>query len=107
MKITSPRQQEVLLFTNTRFASQDYQKISGENNAGESKIERLKEACWNGLLDELLPEILQDHTDKKINLWNINVASSFLDLQFSSFPSNPDEFSSVNPYIFLQHTYYN
>ena len=107
MKITSPRQQEVLLFTNTRFASQDYQKTSGENNGVESRIERLKEACWNGLLDELLPEILKDHTDKKVNLWNINEASSFLDLQFSSYPLNTDELSSVNPYIFLQHQYYN
>ena len=107
MKTTSPCQQEVLLFTNTRFASQDYQKITGENNQGESKIERLKEACWNGLLDELLPEILKDRADNKINLWNINVASSFLDLQFSTYPGNLDELSSVNPYIFLQHQYYN
>ena len=101
-------QQEILLFTNTRFASKDYQKVGKEEtHSDDSKIERLKEACWNGLLTELLPEILEDHSNKKINLWNINVASTFLDLQFSAYPSATDELFSVNPYIFLQHQYLN
>src|SRR3954464_12652767 len=101
MKKSQP-QQEILLFTNTHFSSLDWQKTEEERST-LPKIEKLKEACWNGLLDEILPEILQAHTDKKINLWNINVADSFLDLQFSAYPAKPDEFSSVNPYMFLQH----
>lgn len=102
MKNLQP-QQEILLFTNTRFSSMDWQKVEDEKPSGNNKIEKLTEACWNGLLDEILPEILQAHADKKINLWNINVASSFLDLQFSKYPAKPEEVTSVNPYLFLRH----
>ena len=106
MKNFNGTQQEILLFTNTQFSSFDWQKRSDEIN-NLSKIEKLEEACWNGLLEELLPELLKDRAINKLSLWNINVASSFLDLQYGDFSTPVEESHSLNPYIFVEHTHLN
>ena len=60
---TNILQQEILLLTGTTFS----QRQLSENDAKDershlSASEKLEEACWTGLLDELLPEIV---TNKK------------------------------------------
>ena len=52
-------QQEVLLITGSSFASRQYsERETPEGSKNLSANDKLKEACWNGLLKEMLPEIL-------------------------------------------------
>ena len=63
---TDVLQQEILLLTGTTFSQRqlcENDLKDDRNNLSES--EKLEEACWAGLLDELLPEII---TNKKLHI---------------------------------------
>ena len=100
---TKSTQQEILLFINTRFTSRQW---SEKDDIGkESKLspkEKLEEACWNGLISEILPEICEKPNDISLTLWEINVANSFFDLKFSEYPKDVEKEFSVDPYMFLE-----
>lgn len=96
---TKSTQQEILLFTNTTFSSRPWMdKGMTANNL--TPVERLEEACWNGLVTQILPEICVTPEDVTLTLWEINVANSFLDLKFSEFPDYVEKESSIDPYVF-------
>jgi len=102
-------QQEVLLITGTTFSSSQLSKkdeSAKPNNLTE--IEQLQEACWNGLLQELLPEIFDKNiAEKKSYLWQIREGKSFLELEWGDFPEEKDNFFSIDPYDFLEAENYN
>lgn len=95
-------QQEILLFTNTRFCERIGQRRhkSGLSYAGRMH-EELEDACWKGLIPLVLPELTKTGIAESISLWEINRATSFLDLQFAELPGKIDNELSVNPYLFL------
>ena len=99
---TKSTQQEILLFTNTTFSLRQWmdKDVTGKTS-NLSAIERLEEACWNGLVTQVLPEICETPQDVKLTLWEINVANSFLDLKFSEFPEYVEKESSIDPYVFI------
>ncbi len=100
---TITTQQEILLFTDTRFSSRQW--TGKEGIQAEKKLtpkEQLEEACWNGLIWQILPEICEKPNDTSLTLWQINVANSFLDLRFSEFPIEVEKAFSVDPYNFLE-----
>jgi hypothetical protein len=96
-------QQEILLACNTSFLS----KIYFENcNAGSSDIfielEKIEEACWNGLLEEVLPEIFTKNTsDKPIYIWEIREYNSIMEIEMGEFPSGKDSYLCIDPYKFM------
>lgn len=92
-------QQEVLLMTGTSFSSrQCWQKI--ENNKDHlSETEQLQEACCNGLLPEMLPEICGNN--KKLFLWKIHENKSCIEIELGEFPENMDKDFSIDPYSFI------
>ena len=97
-------QQEILLLTGTTFS----QRQLHENDAREdsnhlSENEKLEEACWTGLLDELLPEII---TNKKLYIWQIGDGEFSLQIELSENPSSERQLS-INPYYFLRTIGYN
>lgn len=99
---TKSTQQEILLFTNTTFSSRQWMdKGVAEKLNNMTPLEKLEEACWNGLVHEVLPEICETPTDVKMTLWEVNVANSFLDLKFSQFPEYVEKDFSIDPYIFI------
>jgi len=64
--------------------------------------EQLEEACWNGLLQEMLPEAYPTPADAGIlYLWQIREAAFFLELEIGEFPAAIDKFYSIDPYSFL------
>ena len=97
---TKSTQQEILLFTNTTFSSRQWMDKDLASGKNLSAVEKLEEACWNGLVNQVLPEICEKPEDVKLTLWEINVANSFLDLKFSEFPEYVEKESSIDPYIF-------
>ena len=102
-------QQEIVLFTNNSFSQKQWcdREINGDREITEgsrqlSSMEQLEAACWNGLLGELLPEIVE-HTGygKKLFLWQIRKGRSSLHIQLSESTVQLDEHYSIDPSLFL------
>ena len=110
MKQHIPKQ-EILLLTASSFAQRDLcGNDSFEDNAEKelNPIERLEEACWNGLLDEFINNTpVLNKTGNKLFLWKMHVADAFLCVELSGAPSAIDHFHSLDPYLFLSLKNYN
>jgi hypothetical protein len=106
---TNSTHQEVLLITGTTFSSRQLNGMdTTPDNKNPDEIEQLEEACLNGLLKEILPEICARPTDaKKIYLWGIKEGDSFIELDFSEFPEETDQYFSIDPYSFLSRKIFN
>ncbi len=102
-------QQEVLIITGTTFSSrQIIEKDGSSENKNLTEIEKLEEACVNGLLQDLLPEICARPVDaNKIYLWGIKEGESFIELDFSEFPAETESYFSIDPYSFLSRKVFN
>ena len=100
--IQNSTQQEVLLITGSGFASRQYhEKDNTENTRDLSQEERLKEACWNGMLKEILPELFYQTWNAKLFLWQMREAQHFLALEMSEEPIDIDYYASIDPYCFM------
>ncbi|MCW3092895.1 MAG: hypothetical protein JWP81_3964 [Ferruginibacter sp.] len=105
---SNSKQQEILLMTNTRFSSRRWLKINETaSDKNLSQKEQLKEACWNGLAPEILPECFDNINIKLHTLWEINDANAFIDLEFGGFMERKAGEYSVNPYVFMEVQVYN
>lgn len=96
-------QMEVIILTGTTFsASQFSDKNEAPNKSGRTEKEILTEACWNGLLPDLLPEITdQIPVGKKMYLWEIKEADAFIELELGELQETTDRYFSINPYSFV------
>ncbi|MBS1934138.1 MAG: hypothetical protein JST96_09060 [Bacteroidetes bacterium] len=104
---TKYAQQEILLITGTSFSSRQLCETN-DNRGPKSDIEKLEDACWNGLLPEILPEIFrQPCNEKKLYLWDIKEAQHFIELELSEYPELVEKYFSIDPYTFLQVQYSN
>lgn len=93
-------QQEILLMTGTHFTSmQCWQKMNSENDHLRSESEQMQDACWNGLLKEMLPEVCKDN--KNLYLWQIRENKSCLNIELGELPTPLEAYFSIDPYTFL------
>jgi hypothetical protein len=100
-------QQEILLITGTSFSSRQCYRREGDLGH-VSQQKQLEEACWNGMLGEMLPELsLQPPPARKLVVWKIREAHSFLELDLGEFPASKDQTFSIDPYCFLATQIYN
>ena len=93
--------QEILLLTTNRFSKKQFcEKNSqpGELPAGNIS-EQLEKACWNGMLRQILPDIIKH--ESKLLLWEIENHESFLRISLGLQPPVIDDFFSLNPDFFL------
>lgn len=98
-------QQEILLITGTRFSSRlCWQKLNENDHIG-SEAEQLQDACWNGLLTEMLPEVVSKN--KELYLWQIRENKSGLEIELGELPSEIDPYFSIDPYFFSQEEFLN
>ena len=106
---TNYKQLEVLLMTGTTFTSGAFCKATDSpREETHTKNEQLEEACWEGLVQSMLPEICWQPNDGSIlYLWRVNEASSFLELELGEVPLPIDRLFSINPYVFLSSQLYN
>jgi hypothetical protein len=97
------RQQEILLAFNSSFLSKIYFE---KCNAGSSDIfielEKIEEACWNGLLEEVLPEVFNGNTfARPIYIWEIREYNSIMEIEMGEYPTAKDNYLSIDPYKFI------
>ena len=91
-------QQEVLLLTNTSFGHRQWCKKEDQNHFALQ--ENIEEACANGLIQQMLPEVFA-FTDHKMFLWEMHPCFSFLQLELGEFPMEFDKRFSLDPHNFL------
>ncbi len=98
-------QQEILLFTGTHFSSrQCWQKLN-ENEQVGSEADQLQDACWNGLLKNMLPEVVAGSKD--LYLWQIRENKSGIEIELAELPSEIDPYFSIDPYLFSEGQFMN
>lgn len=95
-------QQEILLITGNRFTQREWaEKINDDKNK-LTPTEQLEEACWNGLLPDLLPELFEDRSpDKKQFLLRIKHCRSFLEIDLGENFESVETETSIDPYLFV------
>ncbi len=95
-------QQEILLITGTKFSEREWAEKVVEDKNKLSATEKLEDACWNGLLAEMLPELVEKTMEgKKLFLWNIRQCKSFLDIELSESSQVIERENSIDPYLFV------
>ncbi|MDP4218045.1 MAG: hypothetical protein Q8927_17720 [Bacteroidota bacterium] len=96
-------QQEILLLTGTTLAATNLCNMSEtEGKEDLTTNERLEEACWNGVLRELLPEVyLQPGEGRNLFLWQIREGESVLEINLGEVPLPIDRAFSIIPHYFI------
>jgi hypothetical protein len=98
---TNSTQQEILLMTKSSFAQKYWCKKEFDNtNKNLTPEENIEEACANGLIQELLPEVF-NKDNHKIYLWQMHPGFSFLQLELGELPLAVEKQFSLDPHNFL------
>jgi hypothetical protein len=96
-------QQEILLITGTTFSTRQYSEKDPVRQNNLTEKEYLEEACWNGLVQQMIPEICEhSEGNKKLFLWQIKEGNSFIELELGELPEAKDNHFSIDPYSFMQ-----
>lgn len=95
--------QEILLMSNASFFQKEWSELnSNKNDKQLSQKEKLIHLCWNGMLKEMIPEIIENGTgEKPLTLWEINQSGNMLDLRYGDIDEEMNDVWSINPYVFL------
>lgn len=96
--------QEVLLFTGTSFANRELCNTDTENMEGRfmTTHEKLKKACWDGMLGEMLPDLAGTAHSKVDGLiWKIIAADNFLCINMGACNEPVMGETSIDPYCFI------
>lgn len=96
--------QEILLMSNASFFNREWSELNNNKNDKQlSQREKLIHLCWNGMLKDMIPEIIQSGTNNNpLTLWEINQAGNLLDLRYGDFDQLINDELSINPYIFTK-----
>lgn len=101
--------QEILLVTSNTFSQRQFCEIDTPANSRPLSFnQKIEEACWNGMLSEMLPEVLEKTKEgKALFLWHVRQGKSFLQLELSEFPVKVDKAHSIDTTFFLAEVNYN
>ncbi len=90
---------EILLVVNSSFAQKDFcENQPLEGLSSDSHAEKMIRACWNGLLVDLLPELVSDAEFKqKLYLSDICRLSLCLFIQMDTAPNTKEREFTINP----------
>ena len=93
--------QEILLFTGSKFFNRPFCKKGKNQQPDFSSMEELEKACWDGMLNELLPELFDNGGQNNNYLWNTISGVNFLCVNMSPSPMSLEKSTSIDPYFFL------
>jgi hypothetical protein len=92
--------QEVLIFTSTSLSKRTlYKKNSSQKDS--SAIEELEEAFWDGLLNELIPEIMPSTRNMKMVIWGVYAGEFYLRIDLADSPGVPQPKFTIDPNLLL------
>ena len=104
---TNSTQREILLITNNSFAQREWCSREINHDKSMTSQEQMEEVCANGLIYEILPEIFKTPKNKKLFLWQMRPAFSFVQLQYGEFPLAIEKSTSIDPHDSLAYACYN
>jgi hypothetical protein len=96
--------QEIVLFNKTSFASRQYSEKSAATTQPDSaREESFKQACWNGILPEILPELFSPfESTAQLYMWQMRECEHMLTMEMGEEPIDLDFSTSIDPYCFLE-----
>lgn len=92
--------QEILLLTSTKFATREYLD-NNENNSAPQNLNKLAEACWNGMIPVMLPELFEDPGDKRRIIWQLEAYNRCLYARLGEDKRTPEADFSLDPYVLV------
>jgi hypothetical protein len=92
--------QEVLIFTNTTL-SQNALYRKNSNSKKNAAIEEWEEAFWDGLLNELVPEVMPATVHPKMVIWGVHAGKFYLLIDLADSPGITESIFSIDPHLFL------
>lgn len=96
-------QKEILLVTNASFFWKNLIKTTAaETDHHPTQKEKLMDACWNGLMPEILPECFDQDADNALKIWTISDTNAFINLNYWDGEEPSEQEFAVNPYIFME-----
>ena len=99
-----PLYQEVLIFTTTTLSKRTLYK-KNDSSQESSFIEELEEAFWDGLLNELVPEIVPAIRQPKMIISRIHAGNFCLFIDLTDNPGiiepNNEAVLSIDPHLLL------
>jgi len=97
---TKNLQQEILLFTSSTFSQKEWcLKDASDKQSFFQFREQLENACWNGLLEQMFPELLG--WGRQLFLWHVYAGKSFLSIELSEGSQTLERKCSIDPYLFI------
>lgn len=100
--------QEILIFTGTSFAHRELNdREENKKCLNLSSLDKLEKACWDGMLEDLLPEIWQDVPKKELFIRQIVAADNYLCVNMGMFDKSVLQEYSIDPYFFVPVTFLN
>ena len=102
-------QQEILLVNGTGFANRKYSELnSRESKNNPTHQDQFKQACWDGILKELMPELFFMFTpDVKLFMWQMRECDNMITMEMAEGPTELDYYASIDPYCFMEIQEYN
>jgi hypothetical protein len=108
MKPTVTQQELLLVTTCSLFKKQWCNRNEEQTKQHYSPVEELEEACWNGGLEDLLPEVIEKgNSGKRLFLWHIRHGNNFLQIELSESPVSLEYEHSIDAQCFIDKLYYN
>lgn len=95
---------EILLFTGSSFCSRKFSKRASddENSHDQSSMEKLEKACWDGMLYDMLPELVGNSMQRGNSfIWNTASGVNLLCVNPGSSSITTEKQTSIDPYFFL------
>ena len=91
-------QQEILVFTETSSAQKTLVE-KRDSDEGASPAEELEKAFWNGMLNEMLPELMLPMQGRRLEIyiWQISTGESSLLIDIAETPDIVKDWQSINP----------
>jgi len=94
-------QQEILLMVNNSLTKQLLHKDTRDEKTPYIIAEQLEDACWDGMLEDMLPGIIENNNGSKMFLWHVKHKNDCIELELGEYPQQPDLFYTINPRGFL------
>jgi hypothetical protein len=93
---------EILFVTTTSFSKRQLCEIDAQDRVGNlAPEEQLEAACWNGLVDEVLPETMHLPFTQKLFLWQVEMRKSYLRLSMGIRAPELEKQYALDPHNFL------
>ena len=101
-------QKEILVVTTSISGDGNYLNLVPKSDGSKDNArESFDEACWNGLLDEMLPLVIhRTNRNSPLFIWDLYIGQQTVCAEIAEGPLSYDAFHSVNPYVFLTYCHY-